>query len=231
MLLRAMILLFLWANLTQRNIHQRWEDLLDRHVFSTGMINYSDWKKESHALSSYLKALEDHPPQAYWTPADLKAYWINVYNAATIALVLQHHPLESIQEIDDPWETKVFQLGNQVLSLKAIERLLLKMEDPRILFALHRAAVGSPVLSKQPYRSNTLEEQLQVATIKFLNDESKNKCQKDKSHLSRIFLWYFKSFGPLEQKIAFLNKYACKDVDQSTKISFLPFDWQLNQWP
>ena len=52
MLLRAMILLFLWANLTQRNIHQRWEDLLDRHGSSRGMINNSDLKKEFQASGS-----------------------------------------------------------------------------------------------------------------------------------------------------------------------------------
>lgn len=231
MFLRVLILLFIGANLTQRNVHQRWEGQLERYVASTGMIDYSDWKKEAHALSSYLKALEDHPPQAYWTTNDRKAYWINVYNAATIALVLEHYPLESIEEIDAPWETEVFHLENRSLSLKAIESFLLKMGDPRILFALHRAAVSSPVLSRQPYRSNTLEEQLQVATIKFLNDASKNECQKDKSQLSRIFLWYFKVFGSLEQKLAFLKKNACKGVDHKTKFHYLPFDWQLNQWP
>jgi hypothetical protein len=232
MLLRVLILLLLWFTTAtgQRNIHQRWEDQLERNVSSTGMINYSDWKKEAHALNSYLKALEDHPPQPYWTTTDRKAYWINVYNAATLALVLEHYPLQSIQEIDSPWEIEVFKLSDRALSLKAIENLLLEMGDPRILFTLHRAAVSSPPLSKKPYRSYRLEEQLQAAAINFLNDPTQNQCHKDKSHLSRIFLWFFKDFGGLEQKITLLQKYACTEVDLDTRFSYLPFDWRLNQW-
>ena len=233
MFLRTFILLFLWFTtvIGQRNMHERWEVQLERYVTSTGMINYSDWRKEANALDSYIKALENHPPQPYWMAIDRKAYWINVYNAATIALILEQYPLQSILEIDSPWETEVFELSNRSLSLKAIESLLLEMGDPRILFALHRAAVSSPVLSKQPYRSSSLEEQLQAAAINFLSDPNQNQCHKDKSHLSRIFLWYFKDFGLLKQRVTLLQKYACTGVDQKTRFSYLPFNWRLNQWP
>ena len=233
MILRAMIFLILGVNMAvaQRNVHQRWEDQLQRYVAPRGVVNYSDWKKETHALKSYLKALEDHPPKPYWTTTNRKAYWINVYNAATIALVLDHHPLQSIKDIDAPWETPVFRWGDQSMSLKAIEGLLLEMGDPCILFALHRATVSGPDLSKQPYRSSTLGEQLQTAAIKFLNDPGQNQCHKDKSHLSRIFLWYFKEFGSLEQRDTLLQKYGCTGVDQKTKFRYLPFDWRLNDLP
>ena len=231
MIFRAIILFILGVNMAvdKRNVHQRWEDQLQRYVNPRGVVNYRDWKKETHALKSYLKALEDHPPQPYWTTTNLKAYWINVYNAATIALVLDHHPLQSIKDIDAPWGTSVFKLGDQSMSLKAIEDLLLEMGDPRILFTLHRATVSSPDLSRQPYRSSTLEEQLQTAAIKFLNDPSLNQCHKVKSHLSPIFLWYFKDFGSLEQRITLLQKYGCTEVNQKTKFRYLPFDWQLNE--
>tara|TARA_B100001057_G_scaffold234376_1_gene234728 strand:+ start:5463 stop:6158 length:696 start_codon:yes stop_codon:yes gene_type:complete len=231
MIFRAIILLILWVNMLvdKRNVHQRWEDQLQRYVNPRGVVNYRDWKKETHALKSYLKALEDHPPQPYWTTTNRKAYWINVYNAATIALVLDHHPLQSIKDIDAPWVTSVFRLGDQSMSLKAIEGLLLEMEDPRILFTLHRATVSSPDLSRQPYRSGTLEEQLQTAAIKFLKDPSLNQCHKYKSHMSPIFLWYFKDFGSLEQRVTLLQKYGCTEVNQKTKFRYLPFDWQLNE--
>ena len=231
MIFRAIILLILGVNMAvdKRNVHQPWEDQLQRYVNPRGVVNYRDWKKETHALKSYLKALEDHPPQPYWTTTNLKAYWINVYNAATISLVLDHHPLQSIKDIDAPWGTTVFRLGDQSMSLKAIEGLLLEMGDPRILFTLHRATVSSPDLSRQPYRSSTLEEQLQTAAIRFLNDPSLNQCHKDKSHLSPIFLWYFKDFGSLEQRVTLLQKYGCTEVNQKTKFRYLPFDWQLNE--
>jgi len=233
MFLNVLILLFFGVNAVtaQRDLHQRWEGQLQHYVTPTGEINYSDWKKEEHALRSYLQALQDHPPQQYWTPTNRKAYWINVYNAATIAMVLNHYPLSGIREIDAPWETSVFRWKDQSLSLKAIESLLLEMGDPRILFALHRAAVSSPLLSRKAYRSHSLEEQLKDASIKFLNDPSQNQCQKDISRLSRIFLWYFRNFGPPEKRLALLQKYACKRVDKKTEFRFLPFDWRLNDLP
>ena len=75
MFLRILILIFLWVNtiVGQRNLNQRWEEQLQRYVNKSGVVNYSDWKKEEHALLSYLKALENHPPQTYWTPNDHKS--------------------------------------------------------------------------------------------------------------------------------------------------------------
>ena len=109
MFYRTFILLFFGVNsvLAQRNIHERWEVQLDQYVAPTGKINYHDWKKEEHALYSYIEALQNHPPQPYWTKSNHKAYWINVYNATTIALILKHYPLQSIKEINTPWKAKV----------------------------------------------------------------------------------------------------------------------------
>lgn len=215
--------------LAQRNIHERWEVQLDQHVTPTGEINYREWKKEEHTLRSYLQALQDYPPQPYWTKANHKAYWINVYNAATIAMVLKHYPLQSIKEIDTPWETEVFIWKKRPLSLKAIEDILRQLNDPLILFSLHRASVSSPLLSKKAYRSNTLEDQLQSAASTFLNDPNQNQCQKDTARLSRIFLWYIKDFGSFEKRLTLLQKYGCTGVDQKTKLRYLPFDWRLNE--
>jgi hypothetical protein len=231
MFLRALIVMLLWVSVSmaQRNVHERWEGQLERYVAPTGAINYSDWKKEVHGLVSYLKALEDHPPQPYWTASDRKAYWINVYNAATVALVLKHHPLESIRDIDKPWKTAVFHWGDRSMSLERIERQLLEMGDPRILFALHRATASGPDLSRQAFRSNTLERQLDEAAVKFLNDPDQNQCHEDKTRLSRIFLWNFRYFGALKQRVTLIQKYGCTGVDQKTKFRYLPFDWQLNE--
>ena len=106
MFFKTIILLFFGGNLllAQRNIHDRWEVQLKKYVAPTGEINYLEWKKEEHALRSYLKALQNHPPKPYWKMDNHKAYWINVYNAATIALVLKHYPLKSIKEINTPFE-------------------------------------------------------------------------------------------------------------------------------
>lgn len=227
MISRAFIMVVLGLNMgmTQRSIHDRWEAQLERYVSIRGAVNYADWKKEAHGVQAYLSALEDHPPQPYWTLTDRKAYWINVYNAATISLVLQYYPLCGMQEIDARWEAPVFCWSGRSLSLKSIEKLLLEMQDPRILFALHRASVSSPELSRKAYHGPILEEQLEAATIKFLSYPSLNLFLL----LSMIFHWYKDNFGTAEEHLALLKKYICKDIDQKTEINYLPFDWRLNE--
>lgn len=231
MISRAFIMVILGLNMgmTQRSIDERWEAKLEQYVSISGSINYADWKKEAHGVQAYLSALENHPPQPYWTPTDRKAYWINVYNAATISLVLQYYPLSSMQEIDARWETPVFCWSGRSLSLKTIEELLLEMQDPRILFALHRASVSSPSLSRKAYHGPTLEEQLEAATIKFLTYPSLNLFEEGTLLLSMIFHWYKDDFGTAEERLALLKKYICKDIDQKTEINYLPFDWRLNE--
>ena len=51
MFLRALILLFLWLStkVEQRNLHERWEGQLQRYIAPTGVVKYSDWKKEAHS--------------------------------------------------------------------------------------------------------------------------------------------------------------------------------------
>ena len=111
-----LLLVICGAN-AQRNIHERWEQQLEYFVAPNGLVNYKEWQKEQHALRAYLQALEDHPPQTYWTTANRKAYWINAFNAATIAKVLEHYPLQSVKDIYLFRNTVVFKINNQSLSL------------------------------------------------------------------------------------------------------------------
>ena len=143
--------------------------------------------------------------------------------------MLEHYPLQSVKDIDHVRDTVVFRINNQSMGLKSIENKLREMKDPRIHFALHRAAVSSPDLSRKVYRSNTLEDQLEEATIKFLKDPDKNKFQKDLGRLSQLFQWYCEDFGPPNGRLAFLQKHACPAIGEKTKFQYLTFDWRLNE--
>lgn len=213
----------------QRNIHERWEGQLQRYIAPTGVVNYSDWQKEQHALAAYLQALEDFPPQDHWTQDDRKAYWINVYNAATIALVLDNYPIESLGSVPDYHLIEIFSTTDRLWSIEAIEDHLREMNDLRVFFALHRAAVSGPQLMKTAYRSSSIDEQLDWATETFLSDPTKNQCQTKKRRLSKLLMWYAEDFGSTKAQLEFLEKYGCSNTKQSTRFSYLPFDWQLNE--
>jgi hypothetical protein len=93
--------------------HQQWDKLLKKHVNTSGMVSYKGFQKDQAELNAYLKTLSDNAPQNDWSENDQKAYWINAYNAFTVALILKHYPVKSIKDIagniykiNTPWDIK-----------------------------------------------------------------------------------------------------------------------------
>lgn len=214
----------------QKNIHELWTNELQRYVDKQGNVNYETWKKNPQKLVDYLKTLEENPPQEYWTKNDSLAYFINVYNAATVKLILDNYPLKSIRHLITPWRFKVFQLHDKKVSLNHIEHeILRKMNEPRIHFAINCASASCPKLLNKAFYSHTMGKQLKEATIEFINDPKRNQITKDKLYLSRIFQWFAKDFGTKKERLAFINKHAPQPIDAHAKVKFLNYDWQLNE--
>ncbi len=120
--------------------HQVWDQLLQKHVSPDGWVDYPGFASDREALRTYLQTLGDHGPSGQWSRAARLAYFINLYNAATVELILEHYPLESIRDIPRPWGKKRVRIGEQHYSLGEIEHgILRKMEEPRIHFAINCA--------------------------------------------------------------------------------------------
>ena len=54
---------------------------------------------DREALDRYLKRLAE-VPVGKLNRAEQQAYWINLYNALTVQVILQHYPVKSIRDID-----------------------------------------------------------------------------------------------------------------------------------
>lgn len=97
-------------------------------------------------LKDYLDYLSRLTPVEY--PREIqKAYWINLYNALTVDLILQHYPVESITDIGSwyhfgPWDDEVVTASGQPLTLNDIEHRILRplWEDNRIHYAVNCAS-------------------------------------------------------------------------------------------
>lgn len=173
-----------------------------------------------------------------WPQAEQRAFWINLYNAQTVLLILDHYPISSIRDIklkqvsspdaaskdasskDDsssdvasagPWETKLIHVEGKPLSLNDIENGILRIQwkDNRIHFALNCASIGCPNLSTKVYTAENTEGQLEAQTRKFLQSPRALSLRGGKLQLSSIFDWYVSDFGGTEKTVlAFLIKYA-----------------------
>ncbi len=213
-----------------KGIHASWNVLLQQYVDADGNVDYHSWKKSQTDLDKYIQLLEKTPPANYWDKNDSLAYFINAYNAVTVKLILDNYPLKSIRDIKDPWDSKSLNLPNNRLTLNDIEhKVLRKMDDPRIHFAINCASASCPQLSNEAFRASKVQKQLEEATALFINDTSKNQISEKNIGLSKIFLWFSKDFGSKKERIAFIQKYSQKSFKDNAKIKYQEYDWSLNE--
>ncbi|SHI63599.1 Protein of unknown function, DUF547 [Hymenobacter daecheongensis DSM 21074] len=221
--------------------HGAFDKLLKKYVNPKGLVNYKAWKADQAAFNQYLALLSKNPPAAGWSRPEQIAYWINAYNAYTIRLVLDHYPVQSIKDIGTkiqipfvttPWAAKFFAIGGEKMSLDNIEHgtLRKKYDDPRIHFALVCASISCPRLRNEAYTAARLESQLDDQGREFLNNPAKNKPGKAAAQLSKYFDWYKGDWTSNGQTVvSWVNRYAATKMDPNTKISYLDYNWQLNE--
>lgn len=225
----------------QKIDHTPFSQLLKKHVTQDGLVDYSQFIKDSAALSNYLKVLSKaNPKESKWSKDEQKAFWINAYNAFTIKLILDYYPIKSIRDIgagiqipfiNSPWDIKFILIGNERLDLNAIEHQKLRKQfnDPRLHMALVCASKSCPILLRQAYEPDLLEEQLNSQTRLFINDTYRNNLKANPPQISMIFRWYggdFRKNG--SSVISFINTYANVKLKQDAKLSNLEYNWTLN---
>ena len=221
--------------------HSAFDKLLKKHVNEKGQVNYKGFKKDEKEFDGYLEMLSKNAPTEKWSKNDQMAYWINAYNAYTIRLILDNYPVKSIKDIgpknqvpfvNTPWAKKFFTIGGEKTSLDNIEHgtLRKKFDDPRIHFALVCASISCPRLRNEAFTAGKLDAQLDDQGSDFLNNPAKNSVSKDKATLSKYFDWYKGDWNKNDKTVVeWVNKYSKTKLDKDTKISFLDYNWNLNE--
>ena len=194
------------------------------------------------ALQSYLDALEVIDV-AMLTRDQQLAYWINLYNAHTVAIVVDAYPVDSIRDITDgalsfgPWDRKVATINGAPLSLNDIEHRIIRpvFREPRIHYALNCAAVGCPNLRPTAWRAEGLEAGLGSAERAYVND-LRGVSIDDQGRLtaSKIYVWFREDFGASEEdvvaRLASVAEPALKArLEGRRRIDSYAYDWSLNQ--
>ncbi|MCS6929637.1 MAG: DUF547 domain-containing protein [Saprospiraceae bacterium] len=220
--------------------HERWDALLKKHVDSNGLVRYQELLRDSAELNAYLRLLEGaHPNDKTWTRAEQMAYWINAYNAFTIQLILRHYPVKSIKDIkqgiafvNSVWDIKFIRIQGYTYDLNNIEHNILRpiFKDARIHAAINCASFSCPRLRNEAYVADRLDAQLDDAMRRFINDPLRNRISAEKAELSKIFSWFSRDFERDAGSIrAYLNRYAQTPIGPQTPISYLEYDWSLNE--
>lgn len=221
--------------------HQLWDQLVKTHVKANGLVDYKGFISEKPKLESYLKLLsENAPDRSKWSKNEQLAYWINAYNAYTVKLIVDFYPTKSIRDlgpklkiplIKDVWHYKFFKIAGVDMSLDEVEHGILRKEfdEPRIHFAINCASISCPPLLNEAFVADKLEAQLTKVTVAFINDPVRNKLGTQSVQLSSIFSWFTGDFTKKGTLIEFLNKYSKVKIAPNAKVSFLDYNWNLNE--
>ncbi len=194
------------------------------------------------ALDAYIKGLADLPISSYDRPEQL-AYWINLYNALVVRVVLDHYPISSIRDVASasapgragPWDQKLVEIEGTPVSLSDIQNRILRpiWQDPRVLYALSCGAIGCPNLEPEPYRADRLEHQLSKAAMAYVNDPRCIQIDDDRLGVSSLYRWYAADFGGSDTAIinhlmAYAEPKLAMELERFERISDVGFDWRLN---
>lgn len=209
--------------------HSEWNSLLKKYVNNKGDVAYKSFKANESALQNYLDHLAENSPKESWSKNKKLAYYINLYNAATVKLILDNYPTKSIKDLKNPWGKDWVKTGDGKISLGDIEhKILRKMNEPRIHFAINCASFSCPKLLNVAFTSSNMETLLEQATKDFINDTTRNKISTEKLALSNIFKWYKKDFTENGSLIAYIKPYTKIEISNS-KIKYLKYNWNLNE--
>lgn len=230
--------------------HRAWGGFLSKYLVTgdpsgVNLIRYADVSpQDKKLLEGYLKKLQETKVSEL-NRAEQEAYWINLYNALTVKVVLDHYPVKSIRDIDispgwlsiGPWGAKLLNIEGQMVSLDDIEHRILRpiWKDNRIHYGVNCASIGCPNLQPEPFTAENTNKLLDKGAREYVNSPRGVRIQSDRLTLSSIYNWFQVDFGGSEQGvIEHLLRYAAPPLAEKLrnfkgKIEY-HYDWNLNDY-
>jgi hypothetical protein len=228
--------------------HSVWDRFLaayldDRHPSGIHRMAYAAVSIEDKLkLEGYVRHLQRQPVSRLGR-AEQKAFWINLYNAATVLLVLDHYPVTTILKIrlggllrSGPWDGQILKMEAEKLSLNDVEHRILRpiWGDNRIHYALNCASLGCPNLQPSAFSAENSEPLLEKASRSYINHPRGVRFDGERLKISSIYKWYAVDFGGSRRALLdHLALYAAPSLaarlrTHGNRIGYA-YDWDLNE--
>ncbi len=236
-------------NSSQGVDHSLWGALLAKYLvtghptainrFSYGAVAEED-QQSLHAYLAQLQRIK----VSQLNRREQKAFWINLYNALTIKVILDHYPVKSIMDVDispgffsnGPWDAKLMQIEGESLSLNDIEHRILRpiFNDNRVHYALNCASLGCPNLQARAFTAAEMEQLLDAGARSYINHSRGVLVINGRLQVSSIYKWFQDDFGGSRKGVVnHLLQYAQSDLagtltSYEGKLSYA-YTWSLNE--
>ena len=231
--------------------HADWQAVLDTYLITDDPsgVHLFDYRAlqanavDSQRLNRYLGHLQELDPRQYSRDVQM-AYWINLYNALTVRVVVDAYPVESILQIhtgetpdSGPWKDIHANVAGVPLTLDNIEHDILRpiWQDNRIHYGVNCASLGCPNLASEAFTAANLGSLLDQCAKEFVNHlRAVELLDEAFGVTSSLYFWYMEDFGNSEAGVlAHLQKYAEEGLAEQLKAFDgsldHEYDWRLNE--
>ncbi len=170
------------------------------------------------------------------------AYWINLYNALTVEVVLSYPGKDSILGmgrkllVSGPWDDELVEIAGEAVSLNDIEHRILRpiFRDHRIHYAVNCASISCPNLVPEAYTRANIERLLSANETSYINHPRGVAFDaRGRLVLSQIYQWYRDDFASDRKALlAYLSRRhhglaeELRSYDGRIKYAY---DWTLNK--
>jgi hypothetical protein len=227
--------------------HSDWQAFLDaylitNHPSEVNRVPYGEVSgADRRALQGYLDDLQSVPVLDLNRDEQL-AYWINLYNAATVDVILDHYPVDSIRDIGGglvakgPWDEALLRVEGEDLTLNDVEHRIIRpiWKDERIHYVVNCASIGCPNLYPEALTASNWERVFEESAVSYTNHPRGVRFDGNRLVLSEIYNWYVADFGgDVDGVIAHLVDYVDDETagrlrSYSGRVRY-EYDWSLNE--
>jgi len=208
--------------------------VISGHASGINRFRYADVSRQHRKqLQRYIKTTTALDPRDY-RRAEQKAYWLNLYNALTLKLILDNYPVDSVDSIPGPagtgmagpWDKKMARVAGHEISLNDIEHRILRpiWQDHRVHFGLACGGLGCPNIQSQAFTGSNSRELLKQAAYDFIKHPRGVQLANGELHVSKLFEWYKADFAKSDK---LLLKVFARYSDDREALYLLGFDGKI----
>jgi hypothetical protein len=228
--------------------HSRWASFLDEylvtgHPSGVSRVRYDKVSStDADSLDAYVERLQ-RVSVSRLNRDEQFAFWVNLYNAYTVKLILDYYPVDSIRDIDlsglftrGPWDKELMEVEGEELSLNDIEHRILRpiWQDPRIHYVVNCASIGCPNLPPEPLTASNLEDVLESAADEYINHPRGASVDGGVLYLSSIYDWYEEDFegslkGVKDHLLVYADPALARGIRNHDGRVRYRYDWALNE--
>ncbi len=221
-----------------------WARTLEQFVDGQGRTDFLALAENADDLAHFVLFIESTSPasnpELFTTPGEVLAYHLNAYNAlAMYGAIRENIPadFDSFFKRLSFFKFRSVVTGGQETPLQDYESDVIQLfGEPRVHFALNCMVRDCPRLPIQPFKAETLRQQLEHVTQEFFNEAKHMRVDENRciQYVSKILDFYTEDFvpsGKAKDLFGYVYGYAKMKVPADYRIKFIDYDWTINQQP